>query len=146
MNWSFTTFTYGEREWLGTVEKVVGGYAGQTVVFTNIRLPNDGYFYTPGYDTGEGHLVETNETEDFLTGIIETLKAGGIILELVDIEIKYLLSEQQLKIFLWTAVDKCTTVTFHYGHHEGAKSQNPHLWRNVLTQYNEKIRVESINK
>src|SRR5690348_13151284 len=43
-------FAYDDRRWLGIFRTKKGSYDGNVVQFINIKLPNDGFFYTRVYE------------------------------------------------------------------------------------------------
>jgi hypothetical protein len=74
-------FSYDACVWKGTIKRERSQYVGIGLVdFTNIKLPNDGYFYTAEYNNGSGSLVDTKqETRDFVNRVADTLLKRTLI-------------------------------------------------------------------
>lgn len=74
-------FKYDDKLWKGTVEREDSSYEGRLVSFTNIRLPNDGYFYTSDYND-DGQLNATREDSQALVcRVAQVLVERGMMIE-----------------------------------------------------------------
>jgi len=136
-----TYFWYDESQWISTFRKEQSTYqrynwpGAKTVVFTNIKLPNDSYIYTSQYG-GTPPLVNPSEPEPFtfLKKIIGKLNDLHIcevegILDCKSqkdyekrVEMKYWEARQRFDIYLWSSDEtKCITIKFEYGYSVNVK-------------------------
>jgi len=127
-------FSYGGQKWKGTISRDPVRYEEKDVTYLNIRLPNDGYFYQPSYENNNA-LVDTNETQEFVDGIIEALKSGGVLQHVCDFELIYDSSTQQVRLQFWESETFCVAVNFHNGYHERAAVQRVNEFASLLAKH-----------
>lgn len=72
-------FEYDGFMWRATIRSHSSYYAHRKVAFTNIKLPNDGFFYTSDYNGGNT-LVVTEATNSFVTEIIAFVKGRDLLI------------------------------------------------------------------
>jgi hypothetical protein len=73
-------FSYSGCAWKATIKRERSEYNGHLVDFINIKLPNDGYFYTAEYNNGNGSLVEDKqEAFSFVDGVADSLLHRGLL-------------------------------------------------------------------
>jgi hypothetical protein len=123
-------FDYDDRRWMGTLKRHTAKFGGKITDFVDIRLPNDGFLYTPDYLDNENGVDELASSRvDAVDWIMElqkefkncrSLTDAGFTFELVDAEFKYVLSKSAVMLrFFDAAREKCVSVNFHYGVHCG---------------------------
>jgi len=123
-------FAYDERRWKATIKREDSIYNNKLVHFTNIKLPNDGFFYSEKYSEGGGEFAKTEETEAFVLDLIKKLP---INFEIGEVEVKYFEDEQRFAIYVWSqGKDQCFTVKFENEFHCHAVKQEQNKWKNVL--------------
>lgn len=120
-------FVFDSKNWCGTVscENSPYGKPNQYVLFTNIKLPNDGFLYKEEYCKGDKKTLQINETS-------ETDEVVGTIMSSVctqwspndDVEVNYRFDEGRFEIYCWNEDrSRCVTVKFEYGTFEGYEQQ-----------------------
>lgn len=132
-SWQHNTsvyFKYDEKLWKGTIIREDSDYDGRVVSFTNIRLPNDGYFYTGDYND-DGQLDDKrDDSRAFVSRVAQVLVDRNMIIEGIFlctsinrscpnlpteendfVEMKYFEAQQRLAIRFWKADENsCITV------------------------------------
>ncbi len=71
-------FEYDGFMWRATIRSHVSHYAHREGAFTNIKLPNDGFFYTSDYNNG-GTLIESDATSRFMQNIIGLVQNRNLL-------------------------------------------------------------------
>jgi len=141
-------FEFDSRIWKGTVKTVQVSFNSSLVTFTNIKLPNDSFFYTPKYKeaTSFHDIVLTDDTKQFVVAVAKALMDRNLFKrgELERVELKYFLEAERFAIYFWIGkkMDRCITIKFENGFHEGVTKQNPAKYIEVLQQ----IQTEENNK
>jgi hypothetical protein len=133
-------FVFDSKNWCGTVscENSPYGKPNQSVLFTNIKLPNDSFLYMEEYCKGDKKTLQINETS-------ETDEVVGTIVYSVctqwsphDVEVNYRFDEGRFEIYCWNEDrSRCVTVKFEYGTFEGYEQQgryNVDRLKNFLNQ------------
>jgi len=120
------TFTYGERMWCGSVEHRITEFAERLVYFVNIKLPNDGFFYTAQFGgrfvpERTPLAVSDRYNRELMRRVITNLAALFKFPGNITIETFYLVHRQTLEIRFWNVDQtKCVKVAFENGFHEHA--------------------------
>lgn len=71
-------FKYDGFMWRATIRSHVSHYARREVAFTNIKLPNDGFFYTSDYNNRSA-LIESDATSKFMQNIIGLVQNQNLL-------------------------------------------------------------------
>lgn len=109
-------FPYDGKYWCGTVECRVANYNKRNVLFTNIKLPNDGFFYGSDYSDEMDDIVETEEVQIVVQNLISVFPSELII---GDTYVNYKLQEGRFEIYQWNDDgSKCLTIKYEYGTYE----------------------------
>lgn len=115
-------FEYDDKVWGGTIDcrhgKYKHGSKVHNVLFTNIKLPNDGFFYTDDYvlpETRTDEIIGTTEVTNIVKSIITRVNPQKTCNH---INVNYRPGEGRFEIYLWENFDKCLTVKFEYGTYE----------------------------
>lgn len=130
-------FNYDELLWKATIKKEHSFYEDRCVEFTNIKLPNGGFFYTEeyiekGYDT---RMIENEECMKFVDDIAKKV----VEFEIVDVDAAYFQREQKVALYFWNDNrDQCITVKFEYGYHNGTATQNRPQFTQLLARLKKK--------
>ena len=130
-------FDYNERKWKATVVHTVTPYTFERnqekmTYFINIKLPNDGYYYTPKYatnDDNDGLDIANAETNQLLQCIFATLGqhflADDLFGEFGALRPYYRRDESRVDLYFWNKTfDKCVTVKWENGFHETSNFKN----------------------
>ena len=119
-------FEYESRSWKGTViHQPTSLYNSKKVYFINLKLPNDGFFYTADYTDAQdaGRLERSEETIGFLKSIFGYIQETAMFESQPNIDIHYWKDRQRFSVRLWTAdKSRCLSIEWEYGWHEGLKN------------------------
>jgi len=131
-------FDYGLRRWKATVKTEESIYGGKKVQFCNIKLPNDGFFYTEEYSAGtHEEFAETEECLSFVESVIHEVVPADF--KIGNLQVKYFEPVQRLAIYIWNEDgSKCCTVKFENGYHLGASNQDVGTYRKLLAKLTQK--------
>lgn len=109
-------FPYDGKDWCGTVDCRVANYNKRNVLFTNIKLPNDGFFYGSDYLDEIDDIIDTEETQFVVQSLLNVFPSE---LGVGDTEVNYKLQEGRFEIYQWNDDgSKCLTIKFEYGTYE----------------------------
>ena len=135
-------FEYDAALWISTVRHSMVIYGGKQVYFINIKLPNDGFFYTDAYsdDGDESNFIVKQETIDFIYSICDKISGNtGINIESNMININNEVYLQRFSMYIWISDNQCITVKFEYGSHCGIdyrKNTPDRFARHIKVQWN----------
>jgi hypothetical protein len=110
-------FTYDGRVWTATITKEISeNAAGKPREFINIKLPNDGFFYTSTYQLTLS-LVENEETKLFVQPLYAFfLNIEGFDRSNLKFRINYKEKEARLEVYFEDDINfRTVTIKFVYG-------------------------------
>jgi len=124
------SFEYAGRSWTGTVGHHVTEYNDSLTYFINIRLPNDGYFYSEKYaekqEPGDGVYLDATDDDAYemvrhlLASLLAFHPQGFQLTGSEDVEEViplYCVERQELDLKFYDPVNqKCLTIVWHYGY------------------------------
>lgn len=115
-------FPYDGKDWCGTIDCRYANYEKRRVLFTNIKLPNDGFYYGIGYCDGDrDDIVETDEVQEVVNDLLRVFPTD---LEEGPTYVNYKLVENRFEIYQWNNDEsKCLIIKFEYGSYESFKDK-----------------------
>lgn len=144
-------FAFEGKMWSGTIQQGMAAYAGRSVFFTNLKLPNDGYIYTSKYTSGDSgnegsnndDITDDDETNGVVYSFVDALKSSFAWLdadENIYVEVNYKAAEGRFELYLWELPLKarCITVKFEYGTYDSFINKKRFGPRNLKTLAAEK--------
>merc|ERR1712000_16320 len=120
-------FDFESRTWRGMVTHQPRSiYHDKLVYFLNLKLPNDGFFYTEDYaDSEPERLTRSSETEEFLRSLFGHIWKAKIFDGQPILDIHYWKERQRFSVRLWDSSRKrCLSIEWEYGWHEGFSDQS----------------------
>lgn len=144
-------FAFEDKMWSGTIQQGMAPYAGKSVFFTNLKLPNDGYIYTSKYTCGDSDnegsnnddIANDEETNEVVYSFVDALKSSFAWLDVdenICMEVNYRAAEGRFELYLWELPLKvrCVTVKFEYGTYDSFINKKRFGPRNLKTLAAEK--------
>ena len=112
-------FEYDKRIWCGTVDCRNALYNGRNVVFTKVKLPNDGFIYTQEYCDPSSSLnddiVNSTEVSSVINAILDVILPSSNV-EKGDLMVNYKPDEHRLELYQFNLDgSKCLSVMFENG-------------------------------
>ena len=121
-------FEYDGKEWCGSIERRSSNHNDRIVCFTNIKLPNDGYFYCDEYcdddltDGDNSDLVKNEELSLLIKSVVDSF--GMSKEEEGELFVCNKKIENRLEIFQWNHDrSKGIAVMFEYGTYHSIKNK-----------------------
>lgn len=109
-------FNYDEKVWRGTINCELSPYGDQDVLFTNIKLPNDGFVTSDYCAEDDCDDLDENEVVDELVGGMLS-RVGDF--EPTQVKVNYKENEGRFEVYFFhDNGSKCLTIKVEYGTYE----------------------------
>jgi hypothetical protein len=111
-------FEFEQRVWCGTVDCRMAKYDGRNVLFTNVKLPNDGFIYTDDYSDPTSSRKDDIVNNMEVTSVINTILDATLPSDYDEgsLFVNYKPAEHRFELYQFNSDgSKCLTVKYEYG-------------------------------